>query len=405
MRSVSASDYYEVRKMGSVPTSSLSCLNDLYLPLVGPLGIAAYLSLLNDPSVKNANSVYEHGALLARLQMTSGQFEAAMKPLEAVGLVKTFYQQNEGGAYFVYCLYAPMLPEEFLSDVLFHGMLLTYIGEKETKALEEKYKVPALPKGLEECSESFVEFFHPDFSSSAFASKGPKKNRRSLNTGFDRNEFDATLGELGITVKRISAEEYDRIGKLGALYDLSSATLGQIAFDCYEGGRLNMTRFEGRCRDSLSFPYLKAGKGEKSRVNSSSALAQKIRMMDEMAPARFLSYLQGGHKPARGDLELIKELSLEIGLPSPCINALLDYVSMTHNGALVPTYCEKVAASMVREGCASSRDAMDYLTRNHKKKQTRFEEKPTFPKKEAPIETKEEEKGEEESLENLLAQL
>ena len=399
MKRVAASDYYEVRKMGTVPSTAFHSLSDLYLPLVGPFAVSVYQCLVHDPSIDCPNAVYPHGNLFAKLQMTSGQFESAMKPLEAVGLIKTFVKESENGSYFIYCLYAPLMPEEFLSDILFRGMLVSYIGEKEVKALEKKYATPSLPTNMGECSESFVDYFHPDFDSGAFNKTKSRKGKAAVKMDFDRNEFVARLAELGIASHRLSGEDFDRIAKLGTLYDLSSGTLAEMAYDCYKDGRLRLGDLEARCAESLKFPFLKRGKGRKSGVDSSSQLAQKIRMMDEMAPARFLSYLQNGHRPAKGDLDLIKSLSVDIGLPDPCINALLDYVSSTNEGRLVPSYCEKIASSMVREGCQSARDAMDHLLRSRKKKKNEYiPEEPVAPKAE-----EKEEDGE--SLESLLAQL
>ncbi len=404
MKRVAASDYYEVRKMGTVPSTAFHSLSDLYLPLVGPFAVSVYQCLVHDPSIESPNAVYPHGNLFAKLQMTSGQFESAMKPLEAVGLIKTFVKESENGSYFVYCLYAPLMPEEFLSDILFRGMLVSYIGEKEVKALEKKYATPSLPTNMEECSESFVDYFHPDFNSGAFSKTEPKRRHAAVKTDFDKNAFLKRLAELGITNHQLVTEDFQRIEKLGTLYDLSSETIAEFAFDSYQNGRLNMANLESRCSEALRFQYLRRGSGRKSGVNSSSKLAQKIRLLDEISPSRWLTILQDGHKAEKGDLLLLDTLSHEYGLPDPCINVLIEYASYTSNGRLVPSYCEKIAASMVREGCETARDAMDFLKRTKKRNSQAFFEEPEKRIDKKNNEGSEEEVSDEE-MKKLLADL
>ena len=410
MKPVSASDYYEVRKMGSISSAALASLTDLYLPIIGPLSLSSYQCLIADPTIGKKHSLASHGDILAKLRMTSGQFEAALKPLEAVGLVKTFAKASEDGTYFVYCVYPPLPPEEFLSDILFHGILVNYIGEPAVKELEKKYPMGVEPEDMEECSESFVDFFHPDFSSALFRGDVQQK-KRGVNTGFDRNEFKSRLREFGIAVHNLGEDDLERIGKLGALYDLSSSTLAEIAYDCYRDGRLDTKAFELRCRDSLEFSHLrKQGEDRKSRVSGDSKKADLVRMMDNMAPAQYLAYLQNGHKPASADLNLIRNLSVDIGLPNPCINALLSYCVQVHEGRLIPAYVEKLGAALVREGCASSRDAMDYLFRSRKKKTDALKQENNdmgnmFSENKPSTQPLKKEEKQEESLEDLLAQL
>ena len=403
MKRVAASDYYEVRKMGTVPSTAFHSLSDLYLPLVGPFAVSVYQCLIHDSSINEPNKVHPHGNLFSKLQMTAGQFEAAMRPLEAVGLVRTFSETTSSASYFIYCVYPPLLPEEFLSDVLFRGMLISYIGEEDVKKLDEQYSVGKIPTDLQECSETFLEFFHPDtYSSNNFRKPAAKAQKAMVNTGFDDNVFNDEFKKFGFNPAFVTQENRVIIAKLGALYDLSSETLAKIAVDSFQVNKLDMASFEKRCIYAIQFPAMTKNRERKSRETLETRRVKHIKMMDSTSPVRFLSYLQGGYRPSDSDIKMIRRLSIDIGLPDPCINALLSYVSEKEGGTLNSAYCEKVAASLVRAGCQTSRDVMDYFERG--KKTSSFGKQSKAPNKFVPPKVSEDEEDAE-SLDSIMAKL
>ncbi|MBO4540951.1 MAG: hypothetical protein J5736_03155, partial [Bacilli bacterium] len=46
---------------------------------------------------------------------------------------------------------------------------------------------------------------------------------------------------------------------------------------------------------------------------------------------------------------------------APLTNAVMDYVLQTNDNILSKASCEKLAAAVLREGCKTSRDALDFL--------------------------------------------
>ena len=77
-----------------------------------------------------------------------------------------------------------------------------------------------------------------------------------------------------------------------------------------------------------------------------------------MPPASWLAVLQNGHKPADSDLKILESLSLNLGLPNPVINALVDFVLQKNDNILSKAYIEKIGAALAREGVKTSLDAM-----------------------------------------------
>ncbi len=378
MKNLGAKDFFETRKEGIFSSSSLLAMGDLYLPLIGTDAFGSYFALLGEEE-----GIATHEALLAKLQLSPGEFYKAMLPLEAVGLVKTFYREEGDIHYFIYTLCPPLEPMLFLSDVLFRGVLATYLGEESVAKLEKKYGLGKKNEieGFSEVSETFPSFFSPNLTDPLFKARGKKGSKRSgAKTGFDYREFQNSFEALGGRMDTLSKEELSRIDKLSALYCLDSSTIAQFVFDAFKGyaekgARVNFAAVEKACRDSLSFPYLHQQKGRKSQISSDSVNADLLRCMDSLEPVKFLAYLQKGHKPAASDLKLLTHLASDLGLSDPAINALLWFTLLKNDNELPYGYADKVGAALVREDCRTSRDAWEYLSSRRKEKKSA----PSFP--------------------------
>lgn len=413
MKPVGADDYFEVRQLSLVSDVDRLSLSDLYLPLIGAHGFALYFSLLLEANIKGLRP---HENLFLKLGLTPGQFEQAMSALEAVGLVRTYHQEDKGIHVFVYCLFAPLTPEEFFDDVLFSGTLKRTIGEKEANALMKKYLLPQEPEGYEEISMGFVSYFHPDYDDPVYRQKNPDHIGGHLSgrikTSFDPRKFYAPFLSLGYSENCLSEAELKKVERLSALYVLDSETLGSMAVECFYahrkvGFRLDFKALEAKCRESLSFPYLhQQEKSEPSQVSSDTVGAKLIKYMDQVSPVEFLTYLQNGHKPGDSDLKLIRHLAIDLGLPNSVINALI-WVTLQRNGNSLPyAYADKVGSALLRVGCKTARDAMDYLsTKKGGKKTSSLETKPVDEPKEKENEEKKAEEEDEEDLDTLLQEL
>lgn len=371
MKNLGAKDFFEVRKEGGFSSSSLLGMGDLYLPLIGTDAFGAYFALLGEDGGTKV-----HEPLLAKLQLSPGEFYKAMLPLEAVGLVKTFYREDGRIHYFIYSLCSPLEPSSFLGDVLFRGVLATYLGEEEVVRLEKKFGLgeKSEAKGFAEVSESFPAFFSPNLTDPLFKANRKKGTKSAgAKTSFDYREFQEAFTSLGGRMEALSEEEISRIDRLSALYCLDSGLIAQFAFDSFKGylekgKRVDFSALEKSCRDSLSFPYLHQQKGCKSRISSDSVDANLLRAMDSLTPVQFLSYLQKGHKPAASDLKLLAHLASDLGLSDPSINALLWFTLQKNGNELPYGYADKVGAALVREDCRTSRDAWEYLWNRRKEK-------------------------------------
>lgn len=379
MKPISSQDYFQSRRCYGEVSLDIASLTDFYLPLVGSNAFSTYLALSRE-----GEKTFTHKDLVDLLGLTLGELEIAIGRLEAVGLIRTFFQAEGKTRLFVYCLYAPLHASEFNADIMLSGTLKGKLGEETYANLLSRHSGKEGLADMEEISASFPEVFKPTYDAKYYLSSA---NRDSISgkanpkTGFDKVAFLSRIEGMGLRKGALSEDELRDVEKIAALYRLNENTMAELVYGCLRtnapiGKKLDREALSRVAANAMPFDYLKKEKGASSGVKPVNSLAKKVVMMDELPPARFLSYRQGGHKPASADLKLIERLSLEIGLPDPCINALLDYVLETKDNQLPSAYCEKLAASLVREGCRSARDAMDYLTRSRRKRKKPIDDDP-----------------------------
>lgn len=375
---LAVNDLYEIRKLSPLSDFDKKVVIDLYMPLAGSKAIALYFVLFEMDDVKSAN----HEKLLRNTGLSIGEMVASLNALEALSLVNTYLGEGPNYRLFSYCLFAPHSPRTFFDDPLFAGTLSKYIGEEDTKKLAKKYTCDEKPNGYKNVSMDFLRYFAPDLNDekyvkSVLSSGGKKTGKTKLD--FD---FEAFLKALrGIDSRygpySLSQEEINYLSRLKALYGYSEETLAYFvnsSFSFYEpiGKRLNKEEINRLCKENIRFDYLKIAAKEERKANilvkGESGFAKTVRRMQTESPMEFLSHLQKGNKLASGDVSLIEELTMDMGLNAETTNALLLYVLLQKDNRLPKSYATKVAASLMREGIETAIDAMNYFSIGNKKK-------------------------------------
>ena len=368
-------DTFTVRLVTLIAEYDRDTMINLYQPLIGHEAVSLYFTLWSEANNQKIIPTSAHESLFVKTQFTVGEFIKARKALEAVGLLKTYLETTTEGRFFHYELYAPKTPNDFFNDTLLYGLLIKCIGEKEAQRAKNLYSIP--PRGTlgDDISASFQEVFHPDYEDPAFmkaikSSKAVGRNQARIDTKFSYEKLFDELAQIGqISENAFLKKELKELGRLATLYGIDEATAASVINSFYnpsveKGKRLDFENITKAFQEETNFAYLSSSKSVSTKpkfVSSSGALASKINLMESISPKDFLSVLQNGSVPATPDLKLIDSISKKFRLNNSVINAIIDYVLTTNNNVLSRPYCEKVAASLAREGITSTLDAMNYL--------------------------------------------
>ena len=394
MKEAKPTDSYNVLKESSYSFEDDAYLLDFYAPILSLKAIGVYLALRNEAGEENKpfSSFYLH------YQVSEGDFFSSLEGLEAIGLIKTYFLEKSESNSFSFALYSPRSPEEFLSNELLSGTLIRFTNEEYVLSLQKKYALSPLPEGYKDLSKKFMDQFQLDMSGKLYLSLSSKnslagKRCPAISLYFDKRKFLNKMKEERPSFQEniLAKTEYVRIARYASLYAFDEETMASFllssrnVFDMNKeyGSRVDFHALEKLCMDNDTHEYLRRKAGKPSEIHGESGVATVIRAMDSMNSVDFLTLLQKGGKPAQNDLKLINTLVVEMGLPENVTNALIFHVLKINDNALVPSYVEGLAATLVRQGVETALDALNYLERNVKKSrnpQTTTSNKPTFKK-------------------------
>ena len=102
-----------------------------YEPIIGHLAVSLYLTYWNDlEGINQVSRELNHHHLMSILKCPLGTIKEAREALEAVGLLKTYYKNGDVNSY-IYELYSPLTPQEFLNNPILNIVLYNNIGATE----------------------------------------------------------------------------------------------------------------------------------------------------------------------------------------------------------------------------------------------------------------------------------
>ena len=368
-------EIFTVRLVTLIAEYDRDTMVNLYQPLIGHEAVSLYFTLWSEANNQKIIPTAAHESLFVKTQFTVGEFIKARKALEAVGLLKTYLETTNDARFFHYELYSPKTPNDFFNDTLLYGLLIKCIGEKEAQRAKNLYSILDKNAIGEDISASFQEVFHPDYEDPAFmkaikSSKAAGRNQAKIETKFSYEKLFEELAKISqISENAFLKKELRELGRIATLYGIDEVTAAAVINSFYnptaeKGKRLDFENITKAFQEETNVAYLSSSKSISTKpkfVSSSGALASKINLMESISPKDFLSVLQNGSEPATPDLRLIDSISKKFRLNNSVINAIIDYVLTTNNNVLSRPYCEKVAASLAREGIVSTLDAMNYL--------------------------------------------
>ena len=386
MKVLTNNDFLEVRLASLIADFDRDTLSNLYQPMIGFEALSLYMTLWSEAYNERISPLCTHEQLFLRMRMPAGAFVEARKYLEATGLLKTFVSQGQDYKIYHYELYAPKSPRGFFDDALLYGMLIKSIGEKNSARLKNIYLVEPKRDYGEEITAKFAEVFHPQFNDEAFveAANGEKqvkgRNAGKIKGQFSYEAFFACLSKISqikeSAFNKTEMKEIERLATLNGVNEEDAANLVNKLYDPEQpkGHRIDFDKLAKIMQEKTDYKYRslrKRGASEPNLMSGETDLARKINLMESKSPKDYLSYLQGGTKPASADLKVINDLSKNYHLPNPVINAVVDYVLYKADNVLSRPYAEKVAVSLVRENILTAVDAMNYLKKVDKKSRSK----------------------------------
>ena len=347
----------------------------LYEPIMGPLAVSLYLTLWRDLKNNSFKSEeYNHHHLMCLMKLDLKSIKEARCALESLGLLKTYVKKGDIYSY-VYELYSPMSPREFLNHPVLNVVLYNNIGKMEYEAIKKSYEKKSM--SLSEY-EDITSSLNMTFASSNVlpevdATERVKQNIQAKNV-IDFDMLIASIPKDILNEKAFNKRTRELIENLAFVYNLDTIEFSEIIKNVInERGFIVADELRKLARNYYTYhnngklPTLVYKKDKNKTLENMSKRDKIIYVFENTKPYDFLKSKYHGITPTSRDLKLLETLCCDLNLKPAVVNVLIDYVLKKNDNKLNKNFVEAIAGQWVRSGVKTAKDAMSLAEKEQKK--------------------------------------
>ena len=371
-------DTYTVVNKSLLNNDDRKNLIALYEPIIGPIAVALYLTLWNDlDKIELTSDDLNHHHLMTIMKIDLNSLKIARETLEAVGLIRTFYKEDNVNSY-VYELYSPLTPKEFLNHPIFNVVLYNNIGKHEYS------KIKCLYQAVEFDTSDYIDIsknINETFQSSNIVPEFDVRDRETMPiNAMNIIDFDLLISSIPNNIlneKSLNKKVRELINNLAFVYNLDTLKMAEIIRSTInEKGYIITEELRKSVRNY--YTYNNSGKLPtliyrtqpeylKTPMGDSSKRARIVYVFENTTPYDFLKNKYKGVKPTNRDLKLLEYLTCDLELKPAVVNVLVDYVLRKNDNKLNQAFVETIAGQWKRNGVETAEEAMQLAEKQQKK--------------------------------------
>ncbi len=381
MRTILPADTYTVFNRAFLTPQGKDIIVSLYQPIIGLTAVSLYLTLYNDLYNDEVESMnYTHHHLMTSMMTNLKTIEEARKKLEAIGLLKTFYKEDDINNY-IYIIYAPLSANDFLNHPILNVVLYNNVGKGEYDNIVSKYKTKRINiKDYKDITSSFDDVYTSvnGYSIDSNTEIISEKTRKiEINSNIDISLIINSIPKYMINEKCFNKETMDLIIYLSYLYKIDNLNMqGLVRNSINEKGMIDASELRKSCRNYYKFEnngklptliYSTQPEHLREPVGDKSDFAKLVHTFESVSPIAFLKSLYNGAEPTDHDKRIIENLMINQQLMPGVINVLIDYVLKTNNMKFNKSYIETIAGQWKRKNIDTVREAINECRKEHKR--------------------------------------
>lgn len=373
-------DLYLVINNSNIDDYGREVLIKLYQPIIGSDAINLYFTLWSELDYMKVMSDEEnHYSLMTKMKKDINDIVNYRKLLEAVGLLKTFINEEKEKIY-IYKLYSPLDPNEFINHPILSVLLYSNVGKKIYNKVIDYFKIPKID--LSKCNDitsSFDDVFEviPNTNYDIMIQDLKGKNKNNIVISDSSIDFNLILSTIpNMTKKTLNDDVCDLIRKLSYIYKIDTNKMIDLIIQSLDDrnmvDKVKLRKLCGnyyRLENSGEMPnviFREQPDEYKSKIKENSKKSKMIYTFETTNPYDFLSNKYQGN-PTNRDKKILEYLLVDIGLNPGVVNVLIDFVLRTNNQKLTKVYIDTIAGQWSRLGIKTVEQAMDIASNEHKK--------------------------------------
>ena len=398
MNNLLPADTYIVKNATILSNESRLILFKLYQPIIGTVAINLYFTLWSNLDTSQIISTeYTHHSLMAMMRIKLEDILEAREKLEGIGLLKTYLKKGNINNY-IYELYSPLEPEEFVNNPILATTLMSNIGKVEYEKTLNFFRIPPIDlKEYKDVSATFIETFEVSDAFEVSDDKNIRKVKQIdliVDEKIDLNSLISLIPNEILNHRSITKETKDLIYKLAYIYNLDEGELSELIRNSVDEKRIiNKDLLRKNCHNYYTFEhknvtpsliYKKEPEYLRAKVNDNSKKAKLIYTFETTSPYDFLTGKNKGVTPSKKDLNLIENLMIDYGLNPGVVNVLIDYVLKINDNKLTKNFVLAIASQWKRNNIKTVEEAIKLCKKENKAKKVqktkilKKEEKPEW---------------------------
>ncbi|WEB31177.1 DnaD domain protein [Lactobacillus mulieris] len=376
-------------------------LTRLYQPLIGPIALSLYLTLINDyqhvPIKSQGKKLYQ---LQEILDIKLEDIFNSLHKLEATGLVKTFHGEMLGvGDYLAFQLVDVPEASEFFKTLLLSSLLLEKVGTTSFQNLNKEFN-PTLPGFIKEgkdVSADFFDVFHlsaekainPDeqvLNAANLADQKATNLVRAKMSPIDWNFVKDLFSKYGISADEVDSHA-GQMAQLMHFYGLSEQDfVNQVATTIVAGQdqlnikqmqyRLNELATQNQSQKQIAQAFKRGDVKNNSSVDLNQSERELLEMAKSLTPLKFLETLklQKGGFVTYNERNVIRRLQLNYNLPDAWVNILIK-TCLDYDSVLSDNITGRIANSWLQHQVTTPEAALEFTREWQKRKVTKTRKK------------------------------
>ena len=389
-------DTYIVKNATILNNESRFVLIKLYQPIIGSVAINLYFTLWSNLDASQIISTeYTHHSLMAEMRIKLEDILEAREKLEAIGLLKTYLKKGNINNY-VYELYSPLEPDEFIDNPILVTTLISNIGKIEYERILNIFKIPTMSlKEYTDVSSSFSDTFEVTNDLEIGDTKNIRRVKQVdlvVDEKIDLNGLLSLIPSEILNHRLITNDTRSLIYKLSYIYNLDEDELSELIRNSVNEKKIiDKDLLRKNCHNYYTFEhqnmtpsliYKKQPEYLRNKAGDGTRKSKQIYTFETVSPYEFLTGKNKGIKPSKHDLLLIETLMVDYDLPPGVVNVLIDYVLRINDNKLTKNFILSIASQWKRSGIKTVPEAMAICKKENKNKvkvkTVKKEEKPDW---------------------------
>lgn len=383
MKSVLPADTFIVVNKTMLSDKDRNILMLLYQPIVGSIAISLYYTLWSYlDKLELVSNEWTHHHILRDMMISNSELQEAKVKLEAIGLIKTYFKSGNVNNY-VYELYSPISPSEFINNPLLNIAIFNAVGKLEYDRIINYFRIPKINlKEYEDITSKFSDVFA--FSNISLADNLiydiKKSNYRKLEilSKIDLNTILSLISDDVLNKKSITKETKDFLYKISYVYNYDNDDMIELIRNSISEKHsidkklLQMNANKYYRFDNMgklpSIIYKNQPEYLRKENLDTSNRDRMIYQFETTSPYDFLNSKYKSGTPTKSDLSTVAYLLIDLNLKPGVVNVLIDYVLKINNNKLTKNFVDAIASQWSKSGIETVEQAMEIAETEYKKK-------------------------------------